>query len=204
MSRAAQLVELRRRIPLGDAAFAAFAPLVEPRSFAAETFLLTAGAHAEWCHLVTRGLVRELYIDEAGEEHTRSFIAEGQVTGSLLDLLSGAPSVTWIQALEPTETLAWRYRDFDALCARFPELHVVARRTAEALYVRKTRREHELLTMPASARHARWLDEHAALDARVSRRHLASYLGVTPEHLSRLRRPLRKSKRPAPTPRGNR
>ena len=85
----------------------------------------------------------------SGQEHTRTFIAEGQVTGSLLDLLSGEPSVTWIQALEPTETLAWRYRDFDALCARVPELHVVARRSAEALYVRKTRREHEMLALPA-------------------------------------------------------
>jgi CRP-like cAMP-binding protein len=196
MSRAAQLALFRRRIPIGDAAFAAFAPLLEPRTFAAADFLLAAGDRAEWCHLVTRGLVRELYIDEAGEEHTRSFLAEGQVTGSLLDLLSGEPSVTFIQALEPTETLAWRYRDFDALCARFAELHVVARRAAEALYVRKTRREHELLTMPAAARYRRWLDEHEALDARVSRRQLASYLGVTPEHLSRLRRTTRSRRAP--------
>lgn len=190
----------RRRVPMSDAAFAALSPLVEPRAFAAGEYLLAAGDRAEWCHFIARGLVRELYIDEAGQEHTRSFLAEGQVTGSLLDLLSGAPSVTFIQALEPTETLAWRLRDFDALCARFAELHVVARRAAEALYVRKTRREHELLTMPAAARHARWLDEHAALDARVSRRHLASYLGVTPEHLSRLRR----STRPRAAPRRTR
>jgi CRP-like cAMP-binding protein len=171
------------------AAVAALRALVVPRAFEAGGWLLRAGERAAWCFLVTQGLVRELYIGASGEEHTRSFLAEGQLTGSLLDLLSVEPSVTWIQALEPTQALCWRYDQFNALCAAHPALHVVARRSAEALAVRKTRREHEMLALPAPARYARWLAEHRALDARVSRKHLASYLGVTPEHLSRMRRP---------------
>lgn len=138
-----------------------------------------------------RGLVRELYVGEDGEEHTRTFIADGQMTGSLLDLLSNEPSVTWIQALEPTMTITFCYRDLDALSSRFPEFHVVGRRHAEALYVQKSRREHDLLALSAAERHARWVASNPGLDARVSRRHLASYLGVTPEHLSRLRRAAR-------------
>jgi CRP-like cAMP-binding protein len=65
---------------------------------------------------------------------------------------------------------------------------VLARRNAEALYVRKAQREHEMLALPAAERYARWRREQPELDARVSRRQLASYLGITPEHLSRLRR----------------
>jgi CRP/FNR family transcriptional regulator, anaerobic regulatory protein len=179
---------LRDLAPVGDAAIDALLERTVERAFDAGAWLLRAGERAEWCFLIARGLVRELYVDEAGQEHTRSFLAEGHVTGSLLDLLSGAPSITWIQALEPTATLAWRYRDFNALAERFAELHVVARRQAEGLYVRKTRREHEMLALSASERYTRWLASHRGLDARVSRRHLASYLGVSPEHLSRLRR----------------
>lgn len=182
---------LRRLAPLGDPAIEALSAIVGRRSFEAGSWLLRAGERAEQCFLVTHGLVRELYIGEGGEEHTRTFIADGQLTGSLLDLLSNEPSVTWIQALEPTTTLAFRYRDLDALSSRFPELHVVARRHAEALYVQKSRREHDLLALAAAERHARWVAANPGLDARVSRRHLASYLGVTPEHLSRLRRAAR-------------
>jgi len=177
-----------RVAPLSAPALAALDALAQPRAFAAGALLLRGGDRATLSFFVHRGLVREKYIGERGEEHTRFFIAEGGLTGSLLDLLSGAPAVTWIEALEPTETLAIPYRDFDALTERFPELQRLARRLAEQAYVRKVRREHEMLALPAARRHARWLEEYAAIDPRLGRHHVASYLGITPEHLSRLRR----------------
>jgi CRP-like cAMP-binding protein len=177
-----------RLAPIGAEALAALDALAQPRAFAAGALLLRGGDRASSFFFVHRGLVREKYIGERGEEHTRVFVAEGGMTGSLLDLLSGAPAVTWIEALEPTETLAVLYRDFDALTERFPELHRLARRIVEEAFVRKVRREHDMLALPAALRHARWLEEHASIDARLGRHHVASYLGITPEHLSRLRR----------------
>lgn len=196
-ARRALAAMVRRLAPLSDGALVALDALAQPRTFAAGASLLRAGEQATWSFFVHRGLVRELYVGEHGEEHTRAFIGAGGMTGSLLDLLSAEPAVTFIQALEPTATLALRYRDFDALCARFPELHQLARRLAEEAYVRKARREHEMLALPAARRHARWLEENADLDARLSRRHVASYLGITPEHLSRLRRAGRRSAGPS-------
>jgi CRP-like cAMP-binding protein len=173
--------------PLSSDALAAWSERTKERRFDPHSFLLRAGERAEWCFLLISGLVREYYVDESGAEHTRSFIPEGGATGSLLDLLSGEPALTFIEALEPTHVLAFRYSDFDALSQRFADIGHIARRNAEALYARKARREHEMLALGASARHERWLAENAALDARITRRQLASHLGVTPEHLSRLR-----------------
>ncbi|MDB4973175.1 MAG: hypothetical protein JWN48_1516 [Myxococcaceae bacterium] len=179
---------LEQLSPMPREALAALEPHHELRTFAAGEYLLRGGERAESAFFVVRGLVRELYLAESGAEHTRAFVPEGQLTGSLLDLISGQPAITWLQALEPTETLAFSYRAFESLCDRHPALQRCARRFAEQLYVRKARREHDMLALSARQRHEAWLTQHGALDARIRRQHLASYLGITPEHLSRLRR----------------
>jgi CRP-like cAMP-binding protein len=184
----AMLQALERLAPLPQAARAELSALMQPRSFQAGSFLLRGGERAESSFFVARGLVRELYISDNGAEHTRTFVAEGQFTGSLLDLLSGQPAVTWIQAIEPTDVLVGSYRALNALGLRYPALERCLRRFAEELYLRKARREHDMLALSARERHDNWLAQHPSLDARIRRQHLASYLGITPEHLSRLRR----------------
>jgi CRP-like cAMP-binding protein len=178
---------LRAIAPVPDAAIARLAAVTVRRTFAPGEWLLRGGERAETCFLLVRGLVRELYVGSDGAEHTRAFMTEGTVTGSLLDLLSGEPSITFIQALEPTIALAFPYAHFDAVCMQYTELMLVARRSAEALYLKKARREHDMLALTAKERYAAFSKEHPALALRIKQRHLASYLGVTPEHLSRLR-----------------
>jgi len=184
------LRSLRALGPIGEPAAKELRAIVTSRRFETGATLLRAGDDAELCHWVEHGLVREYYIDGEGAEHVRRFLAAGEMTGSLLDLLSGKPAVTFIEALEPTQTLAFCFARFDTLCDRFAELQLIARRVTERLYLCKAQREHEMLALSARARLQLWMSEQAGLDARVSRRHLASYLGITPEHLSRLRRGL--------------
>jgi CRP-like cAMP-binding protein len=191
---------LRQLGALPARALGALAALACRRSFGQGELLLRAGERAEWVFLIVKGLVRELYLTGAGVEHTRAFMAEGQITGSLRDLLSNQPSVTWIEALEATEVVAWPYAAFERLCDRHPALERAARRNAESLYLRKAQREYDMLALSASERYAHWLANHRALDARIKRRHLASYLGVTPEHLSRLRARRPRAAAPAPAP----
>ncbi|MEQ1507068.1 MAG: Crp/Fnr family transcriptional regulator [Myxococcota bacterium] len=174
----------------------AIRPLLSVRAFAPGEHLLRGGDRARWCYVLESGLVRELYIGADGRELTRAFVTEGHATGSLLDLLSGGPAVTWIEVIEPTVATAVGWAELDALAGRHPDLQRLLRRVAEALYVRKARREYEMLALTATERYDRWIAEFPGVDARVRRRHVASYLGVTPEFVSRLRQRRRPNAHP--------
>jgi CRP-like cAMP-binding protein len=62
----------RFHVDASAAAQAAVAALLVPRAFAVDEYLLRAGERAEWCFFIERGLVRELYIDDAGATSTRA------------------------------------------------------------------------------------------------------------------------------------
>jgi CRP-like cAMP-binding protein len=181
------MAALTKLVPLSSREVDALTALLTLKRFERGAFLLEAGQRVELCFFITSGLVREFYIDAEGDQATRRFLSEGELTGSLLDLLTARPAVTFIEALEPVDALVWKFAEFDALTREFPAFQLLARRIAEDLYVRKAKREHEMLAMSAAQRHANWVADHASLDARVSRKDLASDLGITPEHLSRLR-----------------
>src|SRR6516162_11776894 len=63
------------------AAIAALAGLLTPRTFQKDEWVLRGGDTAKFLFFITRGLVRELYVDSAGKEHTRTFLGEGSFTG---------------------------------------------------------------------------------------------------------------------------
>ncbi len=148
--------------------------------------LLRVGEQATRIFFLSSGLLREYYIDKAGRESTRRFCAENEFSGSLTDLISGGKSMTSIQAIDDGEVWVIPWRKIDALSEREPQVMKLLRRFAETLYVRKTKREFEMLTLPAAERYQRFLLEHPSLDKRLSRNMVASYLGITPVHLSRI------------------
>lgn len=148
---------------------------------------LRAGDRATQIAFIATGLLREYYTRSDGTEHIRSFSAEGQFTGSLYDLLSQKPALVGVEALEPTRLLVSSWDEFQARCEREPIWHLVGRRVAEALYSRKAIREYEMLALTAAERWEAFRRDLGPLENRVSQRHLASYLGITPEHLSRIR-----------------
>ena len=161
-----------------------------PLELLAGEHLLVAGQRATRLAFIEKGLVREYYVSAAGEEHVRTFCAEGTFTGSLYDLLSGEGAITHIEALEPSRLWVADWADFQARCEREPAWYVAGRRIAEALYRRKVVREHQMLALTAKERLVALRRELPSLERRVKARHVASYLGITPEHLSRIRRPL--------------
>ncbi len=186
---------IRRISPVADDALSAALPDAHVRELARSQHLLRAHEPATQVAFVTRGLLREYFGLPNGTERTKAFVVEHQVSGSLADLIARGPSTANIVAEEPTRVVCIPYPRLVELAAHWEPWARFGRRATELVLLRKAERERELLGMDADARYRRFEDAHPQLAGRVAAKHIASYLGITPVHLSRLRRQRRERRR---------
>ena len=194
--RSAFFTYLRRTAPLDDADLAAIEVDAQVRQLPARTMFLQCGEIAVQCGTVLTGLVREAIPLEDGREVTRGFLGPGDFVGSLSDLLSGQPSLSSVIVEKETRAVVLPWRRVRELVAERPAWAEFYARVTERLYLAKAAREYELLALDAEARYRRFRTMYAALEPSIALRHVASYVGITPEHLSRLRRRLWAAERP--------
>lgn len=191
---------------LDDAELARVVPHVRLCRLRRGDVFLRAGDPAVDVGLVRDGLVREKFVLEDGDERTRAFGIAGDFAGSLSDLLRGGPSRTEVEACADTRVLLMPWAVITAAVAASPAWRRLLARITERLYLAKAEREYELLALDAVERYRRFRGRFPRLEAVVAQKHVASYLGITPEHLSRVRAQLglqrRKTERaPAKPPR---
>lgn len=179
---------LRRVAPLDAEDLRALVDIAWLQNLARGQYLLRAGDVATQTGVVLRGLLREFFVMSDGTERTKAFVRESQATGSLADLLSDKPSRAFIVAEEPVHLLALDFAELRQLAERSPGWSRWSMRMLEVTFINKAEREYELLGMDADERYARFEERFPGLEARVAAKHVASYLGITPVHLSRLRR----------------
>lgn len=182
--------------PIDQAALNACISRCRLRLLARGEFLLRAGEPATHAGVLLTGLLREYFQLEDGSERTKAFVLEGDPTGSLADLMADGCSRASIVAEEPARLVTVPFTEMRALALQYPAWKEYGARLLERLFLRKAEREYELLGLSAEARYQLFLRKFPGLSARVKARHIASYVGITPVHLSRLRR--RARSRPHP------
>jgi CRP-like cAMP-binding protein len=188
--RAAFAAHIRRTAPLGDAELSALDGDLRVRRLRPGELFLAAGDRAVDCGAMLAGLTREYYPLDDGREVTRNFAGPGQYVGSLSDLISSQPARSSVVAELDSRIAVVAWRRIRDLVARYTGWADFVVRITERLYLAKAEREFELLALDAEARYQRFRTTHAALEPAIALRHVASYVGITPEHLSRLRRRL--------------
>lgn len=174
--------------PITDEAWLAMRDLFSPITLVPEQYFVTTGEQATSVGLILSGVMREYFITQEGKEFNKAFVLEGDITGSLFDLLTQEPSIASIQALTQTELLVADYQAFSALYDRFPCCQRLGRLHAERLFMLKARREHEFMTLDAYARYQMLLSRVPLIEEQVAQYHIASYLGITPVALSRVKK----------------
>ena len=136
------------------------------------------------------GIIRVFYCSAAGTEYNKHFFEAPSFFGAYALLITGAPNHIQQQTLTTCTGWLARFSDLQALMLQGPELERLARRWTELLYVEKEQREVEIVLLDAEQRYLLFQQRHGALEQLVPQYHIASYLGVTPTQLSRIRRHL--------------
>jgi CRP-like cAMP-binding protein len=150
-------------------------------------FLTRAGDRSDRVAFIGRGLVRIYYTGTDGVERAHGFRTENHLVCAYSAALRGEPAHLSIQALEPCSLLVASRAAFEQLRAGHQCWRELTRRLTEELYLRQERRQRELLLDDAATRYLSFVTEHADLARRLTQRQIASYIGVTPVALSRIR-----------------
>ena len=156
------------------------------RQFSAGTLLQQAGETSTRCWQVRSGVVRLFYLNEHGTERNRSFHGAGSwVAGNLPPL--ALPSPYAIEVLAPVETVELAYTTLQQWQRSFPHIGPLLEEGLGYVFQQHAHREAELLSHPPEVRYLSFLATHGDLAAHLPQHHVASYLGISPVSLSRIR-----------------
>lgn len=175
-----------------EAGLARLDPLVRRVRIAEGGFFARAGERRTDLAFIVSGLIRCFHVNEDGKEYTKHFFREGSFLAATTPSELGRECEHDFQALEPTELLRFDLRDALAILSGHPSWAEANARAMERVHRIEERRVRALMLDDAQARYLQFLADFPGLEARLKQFHVASYIGVTPVSLSRLRARLRR------------
>jgi len=160
-----------------------------------DAFFIKEGEKSTRIGLVVKGVFRSFCIDEKGNDITKHFFAEGSIVCAYAAYLTQAESTYYVQALEDSELLVAEISDFErALDGNYPLL-VFLKKILDNVMVMKEHHASSFILLNSVDRYKQFLSEYPGLEKRLKQYQLASYLGITPVSLSRIRKKLNLIKR---------
>lgn len=155
-------------------------------------YFIQAGEIPDDVGFVDSGLCRFYYLSEEGKELTKAFFPEGTIVSSYSAMRQNRASHFSVQALEETSLTVFRFSDYQQLMTGDPGWTRFLLALIEKGYMMKEERERQFLLMDAESRYRRFQERFPDLEVRIKQHMLASYLRITPESLSRIRRSARR------------
>lgn len=182
---------LRTYAPVTDDSFAKLLPILRFRPVKKGEFILRNGQTAQDFHFVCEGLLASLFVNKEGNTHIKNFFTEGNFAGSKVSLLRSLPSSFSIQSFEAGVIIEFDYKKYRQLIYECEDLKNFYIAYLEKNWViDNEKRQIAFATQTAKERYVAFLEAYPSLDARVLQHRIASYLGITPTQLSRIRKEL--------------
>ena len=179
---------IEKRIQLTDEEFNISSGFFIPKTIRKNQFLLNEGDVCKHLTFVNSGCLREYAIDNKGAEHIIQFAIEDWWISDLNSFLSGLPATHNIDALQDSEVLLLEKSSRDKLLDECPKMERFFRLLTEANHVATHRRIADSLSLSAEERYLKFIKTYPKLFEIVPQNQIASYLGITPQSLSRIRK----------------
>jgi CRP-like cAMP-binding protein len=182
--------ELMKKFELTDLEIESFWLNAQLVKFRKKQLLLEEGQINRHLYMVKSGIVRSYVTDKEGKDYTKSFFygTTQDFVASFPSFKFQEPSKHFLEAITDCEVWAWHYSYiFDKLANDFG-FHRFFRYCTDKLYIRFEEKEILMLRATPEERYLLFKDEHPNLINIIPLHYIATYLGITPETLSRIRK----------------
>ena len=151
-------------------------------------YLLQEGDIWKYDAFIVKGCLRTYSVDEKGAEHIIGFSIENWWTGDRESLLLQQPSRFNIDAVEDSEVILFTHDNFQLLCLEIPAFNDMVNAILQKSFIAAQNRIQSSLSFTAEEKYLNFINKYPGFAQRMPQNMIASYLGMTPETLSRIRR----------------
>ncbi|CAM1372353.1 Crp/Fnr family transcriptional regulator [Tenacibaculum xiamenense] len=178
---------LRSIADISDKDWLLFSSKLKRITFKKKELILSTGETESYLSFIEQGLVR-FFIPKVENDMTFAFVFENNFMSAYDSFLTKLPSQYCIQALTPTTLYRLTFDDLEKIYQNTNIGNEIGRKCAEELFLIKSKRELSLLNSSAEERYLNLFKERPELIKEIPLKYIASYIGVTPQALSRIRR----------------
>ena len=151
------------------------------------SILIRQGQTVDKIFFVTGGCLRSYCIDKSGKEHTLHFAIKNNWISDYIAIHGDESATLTIECLTESNIIEFNAKKINGMLTLFPELEPFQRGNLERLFVSLQKRILNQLQLSAAERYDLFLEEYSDVEQHTRNYHIASYLGITQESLSRIR-----------------
>jgi CRP-like cAMP-binding protein len=174
--------------PLSAESWNKLSALFHPRMLTKGEYFIKDGQVATELAFMERGIVRVFYRNDNGVEYNKHFFVNPCLIGGYASLITHQPAQINQQALADCTLYVAQYSAIQALYSTCHDIERAARIIAEYYFVQKEQREIDIVLLDAEKRYRLFQQQFPQLEQQIPQYHIASYLGITPTQLSRIRK----------------
>ena len=181
---------LDKFVEVSEDSFRELEHISEFKKLEAGTQIVKLGEVPSKMYLLRTGIIRCYLSTESGKEFNKSFYLPTSFVASLTALISEKPSIFVFETITECKLYEIDYSMFMKLCRSKPKVNELYARVLEAVYIKYEKRLVELISLDATKRYKELQSQIPEVDKLIPQYHIASYLGITPVQLSRIRKKL--------------
>lgn len=188
MNEALRTYLKEKKVVLTEEQFNYWLSLFIPKQMKKGEFLLSEGEVNKYLAFVVKGCLRLYTIDNKGKEHIMQFAPENWWISDMDSISKGTPSVYFMDALEDSDVLLIDFPSYQKALVQLPNIALMFQQLMQNRQLASQKRIINSMSASAEERYLDFLKTYPSFMQRVPQHMIASYLGITPESLSRIRK----------------